>query len=73
MKSLSTRITALFAATIVCAGQAVATPPGLTFNSATPTQGTTLYVARTATNNPLDPQIVRIRGHYVTSKTVGAT
>ena len=61
MKSRPIHTTTLLAAAMLCASQAVATPAGLTLNSATPTEGNTLFVARTAANNPQDPPTFQLK------------
>ena len=55
------RVAALLAASALLAAPVAATPTGLTYDRATPTAGNTLYVARTAANNPLAPPTFQLK------------
>lgn len=54
-------VLAAVATMMLLAQRASATPTGITFNSITPSDGNTLYVARTAANNPLDPPTFQLK------------
>lgn len=54
-------VLAAVAAMMLLAQRASATPTGIIFNSITPSDGNTLYVARTAARNPLDPPTFQLK------------
>ena len=64
-------VLAAVAAMILLARRASATPPGITFNSITPSNGNTLYVARTAANNPLDPPTFQLKADVFFDNNTG--
>jgi murein DD-endopeptidase MepM/ murein hydrolase activator NlpD len=60
------------AATIFVVGPASATPSGISFDSITPSDGNTLFVARTAANNPLDPPTFQLKADVFFDNFSGA-
>jgi len=59
-------------AMLAVVGRASATPTGISFVSITPSSGTTLYVARTAANNPLDPPTFQLKADVFFNNFSGA-
>jgi len=54
-------VLAAVAAALLLGPRASATPTGVSFLGITPSDGTTLYVARTAAKNPLDPPTFQLK------------
>jgi murein DD-endopeptidase MepM/ murein hydrolase activator NlpD len=54
------------------ASHAMATPAGLSFASITPSDGNTLYVARTAANHPLAPPTFQLKADVIFDNFSGA-
>src|SRR6185436_405240 len=60
------------AAAILITHRASATPTGVSFVSITPSDGNTLFVARTAANNPLDPPTFQLKADLFFNNFSGA-
>jgi murein DD-endopeptidase MepM/ murein hydrolase activator NlpD len=60
------------AAAILIGQHASATPTGVSFVSITPSDGATLFVARTAANNPLDPPTFQLKADLFFDNFSGA-
>lgn len=65
-------ILATLAAALLLGSRASATPGGVTFSFITPSDGSTLYVSRTAANNPLDPPTFQLKADVFFNNFSGA-
>jgi hypothetical protein len=65
-------VSAFIAAMLLAPGGATAEEPAITLVSITPSDGNTLFVARTAANNPLDPPTFQLKADVTFYNDTGA-